>query len=186
MKKPRRERRAAEPVVQASREQVHVLLDAGGLDAGEGVVLATQEDVVVLEAERPVRREAVFEAGADRRTPAGVAGRAEVRSSEADVILVVDHGRTALGVQQHVVPGVTELTGEQAERIGLAVVGEAGEGAHVAARQIRPVALSFDAEHHRAGLPAEADLATDGAAGENKRADAKTENAPAVVAPAAA
>src|SRR3569832_2358990 len=125
MKKPRRERRAAEPVVQASREQVHVLLDAGGLDAGEGVVLATQEDVVVLEAERPVRREAVFEAGADRRTPAGVAGRAKIRSSEANIILVVDHGHTALGGRRRGGPGGAGRAGGRAGRGGRAGGGEA-------------------------------------------------------------
>src|SRR5690348_1398 len=48
-----REDRAAELVVQADEAHVDVLLDVVGLEAGEGDILAGQEDVVVLDANRP-------------------------------------------------------------------------------------------------------------------------------------
>src|SRR6201996_3219997 len=118
------EQRAAELVVDAGREQVDVLLDAVRAEtAVEGDVLAIQEDMVVFEAERPVRSEAVFDAGADRGTPTGVVVRAEVRAGDVrvQIELVVDNRGTALGVQQHVVEGVADLAGEPAEGIHLAV-----------------------------------------------------------------
>ena len=72
---------------------------------------------------------------------------------------------TALDVEQDVVGGVTDLTGEQAERIDARLVAEPrSDEAHVAALEVGPVALSFKAEHPGTGLPAIADLATDRAA----------------------
>src|SRR3954470_5787215 len=56
------EHRAAELVVQADETHVDVLTDAiGASQAGERDVLVLQEDVVVLDANRPVRGETVLE-----------------------------------------------------------------------------------------------------------------------------
>src|SRR4029077_6024098 len=108
--------RAAELVVQADEAHVDVLTDAVGPDeTREGHVLVLQEAVVVPDADRPVRREAELEAGTDRATPAGLAGRAEqrARGRAVDVELVADDSRAALHVGEHVVPGVADLTGDQ-------------------------------------------------------------------------
>ena len=86
-------------------------------------------------------------------------------AAERSVVLGADHSRAALDVEQHVVPGVTDLTGDQTERIDLGAVREAGDRADMAAGEVGPVALAFHAEHELAGLPAIADLATDRAAG---------------------
>ena len=82
------------------------------------------------------------------------------------VVLVVGDGRTALHVEQRVVPGVADLAGEQTERVDLGAVAIGSEHvADIVAAEIGPVALRFNAEHDRTLLPAIADLATDGAAG---------------------
>src|SRR5258708_1399928 len=111
------DQRAAKLVVQASGEEIDVLLDAVGLRerGGDEVdVLAIHEHVVVFERDRPVRREAVFEAGANHGTPTGVAGRGKqpTAAQSVDLVLVVGDSGTALRVEQHVVPGVADLAGQ--------------------------------------------------------------------------
>src|SRR3954462_5924472 len=64
------EDRAAELVVQASGDEIDVLADAIAADhaaerAGEVVGLVLHEQVIVFDADRPVRSEAVFETDAD-------------------------------------------------------------------------------------------------------------------------
>src|SRR5215475_12536833 len=100
-----RDDRAAELVVQADEAHVDVLLDAKGV-AGNGDVLVAQEEVVVLDANRPVRRKADFQTCADR-----AAGHVE------GVKLVADDRRTALHIEQDVVPGIADLASEQAKRV---------------------------------------------------------------------
>src|SRR5882757_10805940 len=80
------DQRAAKLVVQASGEEIDVLLDAVGLceRGGDEVdVLAIHEHVVVFERDRPVRREAVFEASANHGTPTGVAGRGKQPTAQS-------------------------------------------------------------------------------------------------------
>ena len=99
-----------------------------GGPAGEVVGTVLHEQVIVLDANRPVRGEGVFEAGADRAAPAGVvAGDASERAAYnvVDAVAVRGHRSTALDVEQDVVDGITDLTGEQAERIDVGVVTEA-------------------------------------------------------------
>src|SRR5215475_2309500 len=55
--------RSTEPVVDAGGEEVDVLLDTVGLQEGESNGLPVHEQVVVLEADRPVRCEAIFNTG---------------------------------------------------------------------------------------------------------------------------
>src|SRR5215475_2667219 len=73
--------RPAEPVIDAGGEEVDVLLDAVARDAqprrDESDGLPVHEQVVILEADRPIRREAVFDAGTDHPAPARVAGRGQ-------------------------------------------------------------------------------------------------------------
>src|SRR3954454_17189733 len=163
------EARAAELVVQADEAHVDVLTDAVGRGhQREGDVLVLQEDVVVLDANRPVRREAVLEACTDRTTPAGLVCRREQRAANGrDFILAADDSRTALGVKEDVVPGVADLTGNQAERIDLRAVAspEPRDRADVVTREVGPVALTFDAEHPLARLHAVADMTADRVAG---------------------
>src|SRR5260221_2223750 len=167
-----RDDRAAELVVQAGGDQIDVLTDAIVADQqasaiGEGVGLVLHEQMVVFETDRPIRSEGILGADADRATPAGViaGGTNERARGVIDAVRVRGHSRTALDVQQEGVGGIADLTGEQAERVGLRVVHETGaeEPAGVAALEVSPVALPFHAEHPGAGLPAIADLATDGA-----------------------
>src|SRR4029077_656995 len=88
-----------------------------------------------------------------------------VGCSDKPAVVVRGHSRTALDVEQDVVGRITDLTSEQAERIDPRFVADRGiEQADVAALEVGPVALRFNAEHPGAGLPAIADLATDRAA----------------------
>src|SRR3954447_4958532 len=170
------EARAAELVVQANEAHVDVLADAiGANQACERDVLVLQEDVVVLDANRPVRGETVLEAGTDRATPTGLIVRGQQRPAKGrDFILAAGDSRTALGVKEDVVPGVADLTGDQTERVDLGAVARREQRADVVAREVSPVALTFDTEHPLARLHAVADLAADRAAGRIVRTLAAT------------
>ena len=84
-----RDDRAAEPVVQAGGDEIDVLTDAIGAEGsagrrGEVIGTVLHEQVIVLDANRPVRGEGVFEASADRAAPAGViAGDASERAADS-------------------------------------------------------------------------------------------------------
>src|SRR3954447_26570068 len=118
-----RDDRAAELVVHARGDEIDVLTDAivAGEHAtrrGEGVGAVLHEQMVVLDADRRVRGEAVFEADADGATPTGVVigrGGQNVANRGEGTETIRGHGRTALEIEQDVVGGVTDLTGEQAE-----------------------------------------------------------------------
>src|SRR6187431_250826 len=70
--------RTAEAIVDAGSHEVSVLLDVvvAGVNAEkvEGVVVGAHEQMVIFDAERPVRSKAIFQAGANRGTPTGVFG----------------------------------------------------------------------------------------------------------------
>src|SRR3954468_20544735 len=99
--------------------------------------------MVVFEADRPVRGEAVFDADADRAAPAGVVGTIELGSGQTArsdaAVAVAGDGGAALHVKQRVIPGVADLAGEQAESIDTGAVGDAGHGAGTPAGEVRPV-----------------------------------------------
>src|SRR5690349_10540068 len=103
--------------------------------------------MVVFDAGRPVGGEAEFEARADAGAPAGViTGGAdyEARGNITDAETIRSNGRTTLDIEQNVVGGPADLTGEQAEGVNLRFVRETGEKhALVAAAEVRPVALGF-------------------------------------------
>src|SRR5262249_6555241 len=115
-----RDRRApsAEAIVQAHQTDVDVLTDAFRLEEGTGQdgdvdVASAHEQVIVCDAQRPVRREPKLQARADRAAPTGIVGRGKRQASVAieRVIPVAGHGSPALYVEQDVVPGVADLTG---------------------------------------------------------------------------
>src|SRR4029453_12168437 len=82
------------------------------------------------------------------------------------------HRRTALYVEQRLVPGVADLAGEEADTIGCGASGdEARTGKRIEKRadaraaEISPIALGFQAKHPLVGLPTVADLAADETSG---------------------
>src|SRR4051812_10957436 len=176
-----RDPRTAPAIVQADEAHVDVLPNPvaaedptrGRCEADRAIA---KENVVVLKAQRPVRGEAELQTGPDRTTPASLPRRSQQRAragrtcSSVDVVLVANDGGAALHVEQHVVPGVTDLTGDEAEGVDAGTVaitrhqsGTREQGAHIVAPEVGPVALAFETEHPIGGLPAIADLATDGA-----------------------
>src|ERR1700722_7470401 len=124
--------------------------------------------MIVLDTNRPVRRETEFETSADGAAPTGFVRRGEHRVGDPieRVILIAGDGGTALYVKQDVVPGVANLTSKQPKRIDPRTVKvRRKEEARIAAAEIGPVALTFDTEHPVRRLPAIADLATNRATG---------------------
>src|SRR5438034_8918351 len=76
------------------------------------------------------------------------------------------NGGAALDIPKHVVPGIADLAGEQAERVDLGVVNPGGnEGANIGSLQIGPVALRFQTEHPGRGLPTVSNLTANHPAG---------------------
>src|ERR1700692_4946772 len=124
--------------------------------------------MIVLDTDRPVLSKAKFQARPDRATPTRFVRRGQQRASGPGdrVILVAGDGGTPLYVKQDVVPCVADLTGDQAKCIDPRTV-EVGrkEKADIAAAEIGPVALAFDAPHPIGRLPAIADLTTGGGDG---------------------
>src|SRR5262245_57959038 len=97
-----RDQRAAPAIVQADEAHVDVLTDAVAAErqaawGREAKRAIAEEDVVVFDAHRPVRRKADFQAGADRATPTAFAGRSEQGAvtdearGDEHVVLVSDH-----------------------------------------------------------------------------------------------
>src|SRR6201989_2416707 len=112
----------AKAVVDAGLDGVLVIPEAGADDisrtAGEGV--ATKVVILVLDLGRPVRREHVFETGADGVAILVVAVRAECHRNAAagrGNIRVVAPGVAALGVQQRRTPSVAKPAGDRTELI---------------------------------------------------------------------
>ena len=129
-------------VVDASGDQVDILVNrvsaedaADRYDSGtqntcrrEAIIMIAHEQVIVLDRYRPIRCESVFEARSDDSTPAGFTRRIEQRASGGHRTseFVVGHGGATLHIPKHVVPGITDLAGEQAERFDLGIVGPTG------------------------------------------------------------
>ena len=68
--------------------------------------------------------------------------------TRVDAIAVRGHSSTALDVEQDVVDGITDLTGEQAERVDLRVVdGSRGTPGSCCCPRSRPSCPGFEAEH---------------------------------------
>ena len=161
-------------VVEAQGDHVHVLADPVVEElstehcARESVVGSAHEEVVVFETGRPIRREAVLESEPQGAAPASRTCRDNANASDrgVDEGAVVRHRRAALQVQERRIPGVADLAGEQAYSIHPRA-GRKGwiEDADARAPEIGPIALSFQAKHPLAGLPAVTDLAAENASG---------------------
>src|ERR1700761_5896795 len=122
-------------IVQAGLDGVLVVAETRSDDLGwparEGGV--AEIVILVLDIGRPVRREHVFETGADRVavTVVAVGGEVRRRASEADSdIRIVAPGIAALGVQQRRTPRVAEAAGHRTELIGIAGYHTAGRKRH--------------------------------------------------------
>src|SRR5205085_1921857 len=115
--------RSAEAIVDACGYEINVLADPVGTEEGAGRVrerdqAILHEEVIIFDGDGPTRRKAEFDAGANRPTPAGVpACGGRLHATKINMEPVGRHGGAALHVDQHVVPGVAELPGEEAKRI---------------------------------------------------------------------
>src|ERR1700761_9343132 len=107
------ETRTAELVVHTGREDIDVLLDIVG-DEAVVDVFHTHEQVIVLEAKRPARRNGIFEASADRSAPAAVVDRIDTtkRTGSDRRVLVVDNSSTAVHVEQRTIVSIANLASE--------------------------------------------------------------------------
>src|SRR5258705_12812378 len=123
-----RDDRAAPAIVDADGGEIDILTNPVGCRKSadwkakvsgciEADVAVRQEDVVILECDRPVRREAEFNTGTDRATPSGLPRTVQQQSCRNDErpVFVGNDSGAALHVEQDIVPGVTDLAGEQAE-----------------------------------------------------------------------
>src|SRR6267142_5967235 len=165
--------RATEAVIDARSDHINVLTDrvgaeyAAGRDARQNAcrcerdVAVTHEKVIVLDRNRPIRCESEFEARSDDTTPACFTRRIEqrARGGHRTSVFVVGHGGAALHIPKDVVPGISDLAGEQAERFNLGIVSPVGnETANIRSLQISPVALRFETEHPTGALPTVSNL----------------------------
>src|SRR4051794_29817066 len=118
--------------------------------------------VLVLGLGRPVRREHVFEAGADGVAVAVVAADDEAGRHAADghLLVVVGIGVATLHVEQARTPGVADAAGDRAETALVVGVGDAA-WEHRADAAGEPGILAFDADTEvRVELPVRAGLQT--------------------------
>src|SRR5882757_1558526 len=132
--------RAAKTVVDARGDEIDVLTDAIRLEKhttrrGEGKGLILHEQVVVFDADRPVRGEAIFKAGANGAAPAGAIPGARCQDAGCGVDgreAAVGYRSAALHVEQGVVPGIADLAGEQAKCVDLGAIGLGGDSEKLA------------------------------------------------------
>ena len=96
------------------------------IDARERIIGIAHEQVVVFNTKRPVRCEAVLKSNTDGAAPAGRAGRGQFNAGKRfeDAKAVARHRRTALYVEQRLIPGVADLAGEEADTIGFGASGD--------------------------------------------------------------
>src|SRR5215471_2366222 len=146
----RRERSAvaAEAVVKAYGDHIHVLADPikctsnDGIHDRERVVRVTHEQMVVFKTDRPIRREAILETDTDGTTPARRTNRSQTdaRQRREDIETIARHRRAALEVQERRIPGVTDLAGDEADAVNPGALRE-GWIDHADARriEIRPI-----------------------------------------------
>ena len=140
------------------------MLTRRGFGSRERIVRVAHEQVVVFDTGGPIRCEAILPSNTHGTTPAGRACRGQFKASRGieDAKAGVCHRRAALQVKQRSVPGVTDLAGEEADATGFGAGRERRIGkAEALVAEIRPIALSFQAKHPLAGLPAIPDLAAD-------------------------
>lgn len=124
----------------------------------------THEQVVVLNADGPVRSEAKFKARPYRAAPTSFAAVVDSQPSRKieDPVFVADNRSATLHIEQHVIPGIADLAREQAECIKLGFILDACKSeVGVGALEIGPVALRLQAKLRVGYLPAIVDLTAD-------------------------
>ena len=146
---------AAEAVVDAQREHIHILgdpvveeADKTRIGSRERMVPVAHEQVIVFNAGGPIRCEAILPSNTHGATPAGRACRGQFNATGGieDTKAGVRHRRAALEVKQRGVPCITDLAGEKADATGLGAGRERRiEEAEALVAEIRPIALSFQA-----------------------------------------
>src|SRR5882757_10399936 len=162
-------------VVHADQTDVHVLVDAlghrGGAGRGDKVeIFVAHEQVVVFDADRPVRSEGIFQTCADRAAPArgirAVIHRA--RRGRERVVTVADDSGAALEISEETgADAISDLPREEAEAVDARPIRQfRHDQVAAAAFEARPVALRFNTEYPVRHLVTIADLAADrGASG---------------------
>src|SRR5262245_24755398 len=120
--------------------------------------------MVIFEADRPVRCEAILKADTQGSAPARRTRRDQTDSGRCieNVKAIAGNGRTALDVKQRRIPRPTDLGGEKADSVSFHA-GREGRIEHANARaaEVGPIALRFQSEHKLIRLPAISDLAAD-------------------------
>src|SRR5215218_7055033 len=132
------------------------------------MVRVAHEQVVVFDTCRPVRSKAVFETGADGAAPTRCTcrGKHNVADRGPQGVAVAGDWRAALHVKQRRIPGPADLSCEEADAVGPCTRGECRiEDAYPRVAEVRPITLSFQAEHKLIGLPSVADLSAEQSAG---------------------
>src|ERR1700704_1921328 len=156
-----RDNRSPPTVVHAHRDQIDVLRHAVGPHQSacssnnrdktgrvkpKGPV--PHKQVIVFDAERPIRRKAKLKSGTDRSTPpafgrSGAYGTADARDS---FVNIARHSGAALDVEEDVAPSIPDLSGEQTESVDLGTVCNVSGSAqknhvvYLGAAKIRPIA----------------------------------------------
>ena len=119
--------RTTPTVVHAHRDQIDVLThvvgphqsacgpnerDNTGRVKSHGSI--AHEQVIVFDAERPVRRKAKLKSGTDRSTPPafGRSGTYVPADGADSFVNIARYSGAALDVEQDVVPSITDLSGE--------------------------------------------------------------------------
>jgi len=110
----------AEAVVEPQRNHIHVLanpVERAGENRiydRERVVSVTHKEMIVFDADRLVRREAILPTDSNGAAPACRAYRRQTDAVQRreNIETIARDRRTALEVQQRRVPGVTDLAGE--------------------------------------------------------------------------
>src|SRR4029078_371962 len=146
---------AAKFVADAASDQADIRPGVGGDRADEGVsrheraAVALSEEIIVFDAGGPVRGETVLETHTDGTAPPGPRSlqEADAGCGVEDVEALVYDGRAALHIKQGCVPGITDLTCEEAQAVDLGSPSVCGQERriyeHTLGPKIGPVALSF-------------------------------------------
>src|SRR5712671_240775 len=150
-------RRATETIVQTPREEMEVLLDVinriGG--AGKLLVSRSQTNVIIFNAERPIRGEAELKTTAKNPTPACVAGRSRKarQCGRIEVGLIVRDCAAAFDIVEHIVCGKSHLTRKEAQGIDPRPIDVVECQTETRALQVRPVSLRLKTKNKQARLP---------------------------------
>ena len=112
----------------------------------ERAAVALSEEIIVFDAGGPIRRETVLKAHTDHAAPTGPLGLPEADAGDGieDVEALACDGSAALDVKQGCIPGVTNLTREEAQPIDLGFPGVSGvrKGVFTKTRSVRRLAQS--------------------------------------------